>query len=187
MLTCMHLFVLPTVNRPYKLNIHTVLYCPPFCSVVLFMPPPHNNNKIIAVVIAKKCFPYSVSTKQNFRKKYNAKQNTFKFYFSPKVASVLLNLVFLLLSPAARPSIREERSTWWRKWRRTQRSSFYEFSRTKMTRCFTYCTVRELREVFYVVSSSSVYYYRLRLPYAVCPKQKIKCRPLIHWTSRRFP
>jgi hypothetical protein len=31
MLTHVHLFVLPTVNRPYKLNIHTVLYCPPFC------------------------------------------------------------------------------------------------------------------------------------------------------------
>jgi hypothetical protein len=41
MLAHVHLFVLPTVNRPYKLNIHTVLYCPPFCSVVLFMPPPH--------------------------------------------------------------------------------------------------------------------------------------------------
>ena len=40
MLTHVHLFVLPTVNRPYKLNIHTVLYCPPFCSVVLYMPPP---------------------------------------------------------------------------------------------------------------------------------------------------
>jgi hypothetical protein len=41
MLTHVHLFVLPTVNRPFKLNIYTVLYCPPFCSVVLFMPPPH--------------------------------------------------------------------------------------------------------------------------------------------------
>ncbi len=40
MLAHMHLFV-PTVIRPYKLNIHTVLYCPPFCLVVLFMPPPH--------------------------------------------------------------------------------------------------------------------------------------------------
>jgi hypothetical protein len=39
MLTHVHPFVLPTVNRPYKLNICTVLYCPPFCSVVLFMPP----------------------------------------------------------------------------------------------------------------------------------------------------
>jgi hypothetical protein len=39
--THVHPFVLPTVNRPYKLNIHTVLYYPPFCSVVLFMPPPH--------------------------------------------------------------------------------------------------------------------------------------------------
>jgi hypothetical protein len=41
MLTHVHLFVLPTVNRPFKLNIYTVLYCPPFCSIVLFMPPPH--------------------------------------------------------------------------------------------------------------------------------------------------
>ncbi len=44
MLTHVHPFVLPTVNRPYKLNIHTVLYCPPFCSVVLFMPPPHGHH-----------------------------------------------------------------------------------------------------------------------------------------------
>jgi hypothetical protein len=42
MLTHVHLFVLPTVNRPYKLNIRTVLYCLPFCSVVLFMPPPQH-------------------------------------------------------------------------------------------------------------------------------------------------
>ncbi len=34
-----HPFV-PTVILPYKLNIHTVLYCPPFCLVVSYMPPP---------------------------------------------------------------------------------------------------------------------------------------------------
>jgi hypothetical protein len=50
MLTCVHRFVLPTVIRPYKLNIHTVLYCPPFCSVVLFMPPPHKTTSGLLVI-----------------------------------------------------------------------------------------------------------------------------------------
>jgi hypothetical protein len=45
MLAHMHLFV-PTVIRPYKLNIHTVLYCPAFCLVVLFMPPPQRTNML---------------------------------------------------------------------------------------------------------------------------------------------
>jgi hypothetical protein len=49
MLTHVHLFVLSTVNRPYKLNIHTVLYCPPFCSVVLFMPPPQAQESILSL------------------------------------------------------------------------------------------------------------------------------------------
>jgi hypothetical protein len=36
-----HLFVIPQVNPPSKLNICTVLYWLSLCSVVLCMPPPH--------------------------------------------------------------------------------------------------------------------------------------------------
>jgi hypothetical protein len=34
-----------TVIPPYKLNIHTVLYCPPFCLVVSYVPPPQDVEK----------------------------------------------------------------------------------------------------------------------------------------------
>jgi hypothetical protein len=57
MLTHVHPFVLPTVNRPDKLNICTVLYCPPFCSVVLFMPPPHNRYFVSVLLLFFLIFP----------------------------------------------------------------------------------------------------------------------------------
>ena len=50
MLVYMHLFA-STVIPPYKLNIHIVLYCPPFCSVVLFMPPPQNLDSYYFVTL----------------------------------------------------------------------------------------------------------------------------------------